>query len=60
MLGDVCMGEAPYNDGGILRGLRNTHGPAWLQSYRLPKADMGSGPDGSAAVSSDHTGQVKE
>ena len=60
ILGDVWMGGPPYDDGGILRGLRNTHGPTWLQSYRLPKAVMGSGPDGSAAVSSEHTGQVEE
>lgn len=37
MLNHVWMGGAPYDDGGTLRGLRNTHGPSWLQSYRLPK-----------------------
>ncbi|WP_313606820.1 hypothetical protein [Rhizobium sp.] len=58
ILSDVWMGGPPHDDGGILRGLRNTHGPTWLQSYRLPKADMGSGPDGSMAVSSEHTGKV--
>src|SRR4051812_3446071 len=31
------MGEAPYDDGGTLRRLRNTHGPTWLDRYRLPK-----------------------
>ncbi len=34
---NVWMGGALYDDGGTLRGLRNTHGPSWLQSYRLPK-----------------------
>lgn len=37
ILNNVWMGGAPYDDGGILRGLRNTHGPSWLRSYRLPK-----------------------
>ncbi|MCZ7977386.1 hypothetical protein EXN32_11920 [Agrobacterium tumefaciens] len=37
ILNNVWMGGAPYDDGGTLRGLRNTHGPSWLQSYRLPK-----------------------
>ncbi|SCB37455.1 hypothetical protein [Rhizobium hainanense] len=60
ILGNVWMGGPPHDDGGILRRLRNTHGPTWLQSYRLPKADMRSGPDGSAAVSSEQAGQVKE
>lgn len=60
ILSHVWMGGPPYDDGGVLRGLRNTHGPTWLQSYRLPKADMGSGPDGSMAVSSEHTSQVEE
>ena len=60
ILSDVWMGGPPYDDGGVLRGLRNTHGPTWLQSYRLPKADMGSGPDGSMAVSSEHTSQLEE
>lgn len=38
ILNNVWMGGAPYDDGGILRRLRNSHGPTWLQSYRLPKA----------------------
>lgn len=38
ILSNVWMGGAPYDDGGILRRLRNTHGPSWLQRYRLPKA----------------------
>ncbi|MCZ7497451.1 MULTISPECIES: hypothetical protein [Hyphomicrobiales] len=36
VLNNVWMGGAPHDDGGILRGLRNSHGPTWLQSYRLP------------------------
>lgn len=39
ILNNVWMGGAPYDDGGILRRLRNTHGPSWLQRYRLPKAE---------------------
>ncbi|QDG94760.1 hypothetical protein NIBR502774_18110 (plasmid) [Rhizobium sp. NIBRBAC000502774] len=38
VLNNAWMGEAPYDDGPVLRGLRNTHGPSWLVSYRLPKA----------------------
>lgn len=37
ILNNVWMGGAPYDDGGILRRLRNTHRPSWLQRYRLPK-----------------------
>ena len=37
ILNNVWMGGALYDDGGTLRRLRNTHGPSWLQSYRLPK-----------------------
>lgn len=37
ILNNVWMGGAPYDDGGTLRGPRNSHGPSWLQSYRLPK-----------------------
>lgn len=37
ILNNVWMGGAPYDDGGTLRGIRNTHGPSWLQSYRLPQ-----------------------
>ena len=36
-LNNVWMGGPPYDDGGILRGLRNSHGPTWLLTYRLPK-----------------------
>ncbi|MEY9785424.1 hypothetical protein ABIA23_006892 [Sinorhizobium fredii] len=35
----VWMGGPPYDDGGILRTLRNTHGPSWLVSFRFPKED---------------------
>lgn len=38
ILNNVWMGGAPYDDGGILRLLRNTHGPSWLHRYRLPRA----------------------
>ncbi len=38
VLNHVWMGGAPHDDGGILRGLRNSHGPTWLHSYRLPGA----------------------
>ena len=37
ILNDAWMGEAPHDDGPILRRLRNTHGPTWLDRYRLPK-----------------------
>ena len=37
ILTNVWMGEAPHDDGRILRRLRNTHGPTWLDRYRLPK-----------------------
>ena len=60
ILGDVWMAGPPHDDGGILRRLRNTHGPTWLQSYRLPKAFIGSRPDGSAAVSGEQTGKAEE
>lgn len=46
ILSDVWMSRPPHDDGGLLRGLRNTHGPSWLQSYRLPKAVMGADPTG--------------
>lgn len=36
ILNNVWTGGAPHEDGGILRGLRNTHGPTWLHNYRLP------------------------
>ncbi|MDQ0563032.1 alkanesulfonate monooxygenase SsuD/methylene tetrahydromethanopterin reductase-like flavin-dependent oxidoreductase (luciferase family) [Rhizobium mesoamericanum] len=37
VLNRVWMGEPPHDDAGTLRRLRNSHGPSWLQSYRLPK-----------------------
>lgn len=37
VLNHVWMGGPPYDDGGTLRRLRNSHGPSWLHSYRLPK-----------------------
>lgn len=37
ILNNVWMGGWPHDGGGLLRGLRNSHGPTWLQSYRLPK-----------------------
>lgn len=60
ILNNVWMGGAPHDDGGILRGLRNTHGPTWLQSYRLPKVVPRSRPDGKPTVSSEQTGKVEE
>ena len=60
ILSNVWMGEPPHDDGGILRGLRNTHGSTWLQSYRLPKTDKRGRSDRKAAVSSEYTGKVEE
>ncbi|WP_018240814.1 hypothetical protein [Ensifer sp. BR816] len=37
VLNRVWMGGPPHDDAGTLRRLRNSHGPTWLQSYRLPK-----------------------
>ncbi|WP_188348491.1 MULTISPECIES: hypothetical protein [Rhizobium/Agrobacterium group] len=37
ILKTVWMGEAPCDDGQVLRRLRNTHGPPGLNRYRLPK-----------------------
>ncbi len=37
ILNNAWMGETSHDDGGILRRLRNTHGPTWLDRYRLPK-----------------------
>lgn len=37
-LREAWMGRAPHDDTGVLRELRNTHGPEWLKSFRLPKA----------------------
>jgi len=46
ILNSVWMGCPPHDDGGILRALRNSHGPTWLQSYRLPHRSAGaSSPD---------------
>lgn len=42
ILNNAWMGEAPHDDGPVLRYLRNTRGPSWLQSYRLPKTLPGS------------------
>lgn len=38
ILNNAWMGEAPHDDGPVLRHLRNTRGPSWLVTYRLPKA----------------------
>lgn len=40
ILNYAWMGEAPRDDGHILRKLRNTHGPTWLDRYRLPKPPL--------------------
>ncbi|WP_245500222.1 hypothetical protein [Mesorhizobium sp. M4B.F.Ca.ET.089.01.1.1] len=47
ILNRVWMGEPPHDDAGTLRRLRNSHGPSWPQSYRLPKAGA---PDSGGAV----------
>jgi hypothetical protein len=60
ILNNVWMGGLPHDDGRILLGLRNTHGPTWLQSYRLPKAVTGSQPDGNVAVSGELAGKVQK
>ncbi|WP_244490393.1 hypothetical protein [Rhizobium sp. Root708] len=60
ILSEVWMGGPPHDDGGILRGLRNTHGPTWLRSYRLPKAALGGQSDGIAAVSHVGAGEGEE
>jgi hypothetical protein len=36
VLQGAWMGHAPYDDAGTLRSLRNSHGPSWLVTYRLP------------------------
>ncbi|MGN7755556.1 hypothetical protein [Sinorhizobium sp. 22678] len=41
VLNHVWMGGAPYDDGATLRRLRNSHGPSWLHTYRLPKPRPG-------------------
>ncbi|AUX79128.1 hypothetical protein [Sinorhizobium fredii] len=35
ILSNAWMGGPQHDDGGLLRGLRNSHAPTWLQSYRL-------------------------
>lgn len=60
ILSNVWMGGPPHDDGGILRGLRNTHGPTWLQFYRLPKAELRSQSSGHAAVSHVGIGKSEE
>ncbi|MUZ74532.1 hypothetical protein GOZ90_17745 [Agrobacterium vitis] len=45
VLNRVWMGEPPHDDAGTLRGLRNSHGPTWLQFYRLPKAEPAQTPN---------------
>ncbi|KVK46672.1 hypothetical protein L905_11650 [Agrobacterium sp. TS43] len=37
ILNCAWMGEPSCDDGQVLRKLRNTHGPTWLDRYRLPK-----------------------
>lgn len=37
ILNNVWMGEAPDDAGQVLRSLRNTRGPTWLDQCRLPK-----------------------
>ncbi|MBX4962656.1 hypothetical protein HJA92_14205 [Rhizobium binae] len=39
ILNRVWMGEPPHDNAGTLRRQRNSHGPSWLQSYRLPRAE---------------------
>lgn len=49
VLNNAWMGNPPHDDGGLLRQIRNSHGPSGLVTYRLPKradtADMGDSPD---------------
>ncbi|CAN7626554.1 hypothetical protein [Neorhizobium sp. LjRoot104] len=42
ILNHVWMGEAPDDAGQILPKLRNTHGPGWLDRYRLSKRPANS------------------
>ncbi|OAP38739.1 hypothetical protein ATC00_12560 [Sinorhizobium americanum] len=35
ILNTARMGGPPHDDGGLRRGLRNSHAPSWLQSYGL-------------------------
>lgn len=39
ILNSAWMGHPSHDDGGLLRSLRNTHGPSWLIGYRLPKPE---------------------
>ncbi|WP_457578172.1 hypothetical protein [Ensifer adhaerens] len=45
VLNHVWMGGPPHDDAGTLRRLRNSHGPSWLLSYRLPKMTPEQKPD---------------
>lgn len=54
-LNRVWMGEAPRDDAGTLRRLRNSHGPSWLQSYRLPKTGL---PDRDAVARADRESEI--
>lgn len=56
VLNHVWMGGAPHDDGGILRGLRNSHGPTWLQSYRLPGAGSAKAVTAAPAQNADGEG----
>ncbi|ESW92667.1 hypothetical protein NKL07_21905 [Mesorhizobium sp. C280B] len=38
ILRGAWLGQPPYDDTGTLRNLRNTHGPSWLDGFKLPKA----------------------
>lgn len=58
VLNHVWTGGTPHDDGGVLRGLRNSHGPTWLQSYRLPgagsaKAATAAPPQSAAGATND-------
>ncbi|MCW0001809.1 hypothetical protein OE766_26700 [Pararhizobium sp. YC-54] len=55
ILNRVWMGEAPHDDAGTLRRLCNSHGPSWLQSYRLPKTRL---PDGDAVARTDRGSEI--
>ncbi len=39
VLRDAWMGNAPWDDGGILRTIRNVRGPTWLDKFKLPKKE---------------------
>lgn len=55
VLNNVWMGGAPHDDGGV-RGLRNSHGPTWLQSYRLPGAGSANATTAAPAQSASGAG----